>query len=142
MDLTGFEPAPATLTGCCASVTPQAHACNGNDETCELHVQPSHPGARIPKMVLASRFRRRLHHPARASAPVTTRLQIHILLHLHRMGWIDGRLGTRFTHLAEAAGLGVERLPTSLGFVGYLGQEIADRTTVEVIGRIEVLSTA
>ena len=25
MDLTGFEPAPATLTGCCASATPQAH---------------------------------------------------------------------------------------------------------------------
>ena len=25
MDLTRFEPAPATLTGCCASSTPQAH---------------------------------------------------------------------------------------------------------------------
>ena len=34
-------------------------------------------------------------------APVTTRLHGHISLHLHRKGWIDGRLGTRFTHLAE-----------------------------------------
>src|SRR5450432_831038 len=30
MDLAGFEPAPATLTGCCASVTPQAHALKPN----------------------------------------------------------------------------------------------------------------
>jgi len=34
-------------------------------------------------------------------APVTTRLHGHISLHLHRKGWIEGRLCTRFTHLAE-----------------------------------------
>src|SRR6185312_633056 len=50
MDLTGLEPAPATLAGCCASATPQAHACNGNDETCELHVHPSHRSPGIPEM--------------------------------------------------------------------------------------------
>ena len=26
MDLTGVEPAPATLTECCAAITPQAHS--------------------------------------------------------------------------------------------------------------------
>ena len=49
MDLTGFEPAPATLTGCRASVTPQAHACNGNGETWVLHVHPSHRSPGIPE---------------------------------------------------------------------------------------------
>src|ERR1700722_10884255 len=65
MDLTGFEPAPATLTGCRASLTPQAHAYDGSGEKCELHVYPSHPGAQIPKVVPTDRFRGRLHHPAR-----------------------------------------------------------------------------
>jgi hypothetical protein len=50
MDLTGFGPAPATLTGCRASVTPQAHACNGNGETCVLHVHPSRRSPGIPEM--------------------------------------------------------------------------------------------
>jgi hypothetical protein len=65
VDLTGFEPAPATLTGCCASITPQAHGYDGNGESCELHVHPSHPGPRIPEIALASRSHRPRCHPER-----------------------------------------------------------------------------